>query len=154
MKDYYIGVDPGWTGGLAWVDSKGKTAECVQMPKTERDIWDWFTEIPGHVGIIEKVHAMPKQGVSSTFKFGHSYGFLRCALISTDVSFQEVTPRTWQKGLEIPPKKKTETGSQWKQRLKGFAQQLFPNVKVSLKAADSLLIAEFCRRKNEGLIND
>jgi len=154
QKDlHYVGIDSGQSGGLVWLDPNGKVNGCNKMPATERDIWERFFTLPtSTVAVIEKVHAMPKQGVSSTFKFGRGYGGLRMALIAAGISFEEVTPRTWQKGLGIPPKKKTETGTQWKNRLKAMAQQLFPQEKVTLATADALLIATYCRRKHTGTL--
>jgi hypothetical protein len=68
------------------------------------------------------------------------------------MAFDEVTARSWQKALEILPRKKAEGNSQWKNRLKGKAQQLFPNIasQITLLTTDALLIAEFCRRKHKG----
>ena len=93
---------------------------------------------------------MPKQGVSSSFKFGKGYGFLRGCLIAAGIPFEEVTPQAWQKALEIPKKSKSETKAQFKNRLKALAQQWFPDQLVTLKTADALLIATYCFRKHGG----
>ncbi len=152
----YLGIDPGQSGGIAWRrNSYGPNeAGATPMPKTEREILEVVGDyaISTRFCIIEKVHAMPQQGVSSTFKFGVGYGGLRMALIATGVPFDEVTPQAWQKGLGIPKKKKTESKTQWKNRLKAKAQQLFPSLDVTLATADALLIAEFCRRRELGLL--
>jgi hypothetical protein len=102
--------------------------------------------------VIEKVHAMPGNGVSGMFKFGMSYGGLRMALIAAGIPFEEVQPRAWQKAMGIPPRSKTESGTQWKNRLKAKAQQLYPAEKVTLAVADALLIATYCQRKQEGTL--
>ena len=156
----YIGIDPGASGGIAWIE--GTEVQAVKMPSTEHDIFDALHEIvhpvkyrgahqPTVHASIEKVHAMPKQGVSSTFKFGVNYGLLRGMLVALRVPFEEPTPQRWIKRLEIPNKKKSETPTQWKNRLKGRAQQLFPQVKITLSTSDALLIAEYTRR--EKIIN-
>jgi hypothetical protein len=82
---------------------------------------------------------MPGQGVSSSFKFGMSYGSLRMALIAHSIPFESVTPQAWQKSLHCL------SGGD-KNRTKARAQQLFPNQKVTHATADSLLIAEYIRR--------
>lgn len=154
MGIYYMGIDPGMSGGLSVIGNRFESPyiHSSAMPKTERDTSDWI----GHYfdsetfAVIEKVHAMPKQGVSSTFKFGHNYGFLRGCLVSYAIPFVEVSPKTWQKRLDIPPRKKTETKTQWKNRLKQLAQQQFPETKVTLANADSLLIALYCSREHGG----
>lgn len=155
----FIGVDPGKTGGLVCLSLTG-IVSVIQMPLSERDVWNWFFEFaycPLDFAVIERVHSMPDQGVSSTFKFGCSYGGLRMALIAAGIPFEDVTPQTWMRALSIPPKKKTESKSQWKERLRAKAQQLFPSLSLwkeprsrgkQLAVADALLIAEFCRRQN------
>lgn len=158
----YLGVDPGMSGGMAAVTADG-TGAYVSMPATERDVWEWFRQLayehahPSGLAtttfaVIEKVHAMPGNGVSGMFKFGQSYGFLRACLIAAGIPFEEVTSQRWQKALNITPRDKRggETSTQFKNRLKARAQQLFPNAKVTLATADALLLAEFCRRKCEG----
>ncbi len=155
--NYYLGIDPGQNGGLALISANGHGVECNKMPSTEKDIYSLLADcVTNTFCIIEKVHSMPGQGVASTFKFGKGYGGLRMALVACKIPFDEVTPRTWQKGLGIPPRKKeTETKTQWKNRLKARAQQLFPffpSEKITLATADALLIAEYCRRREGGLL--
>lgn len=142
----FAGIDPGQSGGLVCLNRDGRIISCAPMPDTERDIWEWFEEYSPQKALVEKVHSMPGQGVSSSFKFGMNYGLVRMALIAAGSSFDQVTPQKWIKGIGIPSKKKTESKTQWKNRLKAKAQQLFPQQKVTLKTADALLIAEYCRR--------
>jgi Holliday junction resolvasome RuvABC endonuclease subunit len=146
--DYYMGIDPGQSGGIALIRGTGKVLILETMPSTERDIWlllKSLEELP-HKVYIEKVHAMPQQGVSSTFKFGVGYGGLRMALTAAGIPFDEVTPQLWQKALGVVKRAKTESKNDHKKKLLQKAQQLFPNVKITLKTADALLLAEYCRR--------
>ena len=150
----YAGIDPGQSGGLCVIDDQGYIRLLEKMPGTERDICDMIREEMDLVikAMIEKVHAMPQQGVSSTFKFGCGYGGLRMALTAADISFDEVTPQAWQKALGVVSRNtKTESKRDHKKKLLAKAQQLFPKAKITLATADSLLIAEYCRRKFEGL---
>lgn len=153
----YIGVDPGASGGLACYSKDGITA--VGMPSTERDVWEWFSGYnldQRPVAVIEKVGGYvggTGQPGSAMFKFGASYGRLCMALCAADIPYEEVTPQNWQKGLGIPGRTRKESKGQWKNRLKAHAQKLFPQEKVTLLTADALLIAEFCRRKHEGLLS-
>lgn len=139
----YLGIDPGASGGIALVRGLGD-AEVIKMPPTETDLWDAFSELVARAkfAMIENVHAMPKQGVSSTFKFGKSYGFLRCCLIASKIPFEAVTPRKWQSTLGCLSK-----GD--KNVTKAKAQELFPSIKVIHATADALLIAEYARRVKE-----
>lgn len=134
----YIGIDPGAAGGIAAI--KGGPL-AWPMPETERDIWDlmkYFAKEPSFI-VIERVHSMPKQGVASSFKFGMSYGALRMAIVASGIPFEDVTPQKWMKALGCL------TGGD-KNVTKQRAQSLFPKLKVTHKIADSLLIAEYCRR--------
>ena len=150
MYKNFIGIDPGQSGGLANLNENN---EVVKMPATEKDIWEWFNENKyNSFAVIERVHSMPGQGVASTFKFGKGYGGLRMALIAAQIPFEEVAPRTWQKSFGISPRAKTESKTEFKNRLKAKAQQLFPMIKITLSICDALLIAEFNRRKQKNMM--
>lgn len=153
MYEAFIGIDPGQSGGLAllW----GEHSNLTPIPATEADVWMWFQDMlwrGGCIAVVERVHAFPKQGVSSTFKFGVGYGGLRMALTAAGIPFEDVAPHQWQKALGIPKRKRNETARQWKNRLKAKAQQLFPQENITLATADALLIAEYCRRKHTGIL--
>lgn len=151
--DVFLGIDPGASGGLAVLVSGA--VGVTPMPKTERDVWEWVLAVSRRgetFAVIEKVHAMPGNGVSGMFKFGMGYGGLRMALIAAGVPFEDVTPQAWQKSMGITQRGKTETKPQFKNRLKAKAQQLFPEKEVTLSTADALLIAEYARRKMTGIL--
>ena len=61
---------------------------------------------PIDVSIIEKVHAMPRQGVTSSFQFGRSFGGIETLgyLFSKRVDY--VAPAIWKKFLGLGPSKK------------------------------------------------
>lgn len=140
----YIGIDPGASGAFAVVNER---CEAVAYQKfadqTERDVWDALKAhtLGDDVGLalLEQVSAMPKQGVSSTFKFGTSYGFLRGLLTASACPYEMVLPRKWQSAIGCLSK-----GD--KNVTKAKAQQLFPAVKITHAIADALLLAEYARR--------
>jgi crossover junction endodeoxyribonuclease RuvC len=138
-----IGIDPGKSGALALVGLE--EAVAYKLDNTERDIYEKLVEFAAQAdfAFIEKVNAMPKQGVSSTFKFGQSYGFLRGILVASGIPFEYVTPAKWQRALSCL------SGGD-KNVTKGRAQELFPNLKITHAIADSLLIAEYGRRVRDG----
>lgn len=149
----YIGIDPGASGGLVAIC--GSQVEAVKMPPTENDVWAWINLRSQPFGdrsfaVIEKVHAMPGNGVSGMFKFGGSYYSLKMALTAARIPYDEATPQAWQKAMGAGCKKKGESQSQWKNRLRARAQQLFPRLAISLDVADAVLIAEYCRRFRQG----
>ena len=140
----YLGIDPGKTGGIAFIGSGEPVA--IAMPPTERDIYDAIASRDVEFAVIEKVHSMPGQGVASSFTFGANYGFLRGCLVALEIPFADPTPQKWMRALGIRTKKKSETPSQWKNHLRQQSQQLFPMIKITRATADALLIAAYCYR--------
>lgn len=140
---YFLGIDPGQSGGIAIVGELGHEPRslALAMPKTERDICDCIEELRCKYkpyAMIEKVHAMPKNGKMALFKLGYNYGLLRATLIASQIPFDEVSPATWQKKLGCLSK-----GD--KNVTKAKAQQLFPHLKITHAISDALLIAEYAR---------
>lgn len=138
----FIGVDPGGSGAIAVIHDG--VVEFIKNDSTERDLYEWLCDYGladgyGSHAVIERVHSMPKQGVSSSFKFGQSYGFLRGLLIASRIPFAEVSPVKWQTAMAC------RTGGD-KNVSKARAQQLFPNVKITHANADAILLAEYARR--------
>jgi len=138
-----LGIDPGQSGGVAQVVSPGEFLRgetfAWKMPDTERDILDLLRALEIDHAYIEAVHSMPRQGVSSSFKFGQNYGFLRGCLIALGIPFETVTPQKWQKAMGC-----LSHGD--KNVTKAKAQELFPNLKITHATADALLISEYGRR--------
>ena len=151
-NDHYLGIDPGKSGAICAIDSGGNAWVVVKTDRDYKDIWHelWYAScIKGRCfAAIENVHAMPGQGVASTFKFGESFGMLLGLLTATDVEYIKVRPTVWCKELGLK-KKKEESNTDWKNRHKQLAQDLFPDVDVTHAPADALLIAEYCRRTNK-----
>lgn len=168
MRSLYIGIDPGAKGGIASIlvtTSGTEVVKAFPMPDTEREVWHivWnlknaasptprnistfkiralIEQVQGYVG--KGANNEGKQPGSSAFKFGMSYGGLRMALVAASIPFEKVPPATWQSALEIPPRG-DKSKSQHKNVLKARAQELFPNIKVTLATADALLLAHLCR---------
>lgn len=111
-----LGVDPGQSGGLAIV-SDGKLTSGIRMPVVEmrgkkqldaRKVVDWWLEgdhLYFDVAVIEAVHAMPKQGVSSSFQFGRMFGGIEALVMSTGVPVHYVTPSVWKKAMGLSSSK-------------------------------------------------
>jgi crossover junction endodeoxyribonuclease RuvC len=134
-----IGIDPGKNGGIA-VFADG-VMQAWAMPDTEADVAEllWDFGRGKAFALLEKVHSMPKQGVKSTFTFGRGYGFLRGVLTAQRTPFDDVAPSTWQKSLSCLTKGDKNVTKQ-------KAQQLFPDLHITHKVADAILICEYCRR--------
>ena len=103
-----IAIDPGSASSAAVALIRGagqlrvwwgfkKTADIAHAIKEAFD----SSSLPGHPIrlVIERVHAMPGQGVTSMFTFGRGTGVGFGALFAhrPDCPVYEVTPQTWQK---------------------------------------------------------
>lgn len=145
-NNFFVGVDPGKTGGVTVISEDDIT--IIPIPKEEKDIANIFRDIGAKnkvCAIIEKVHAMPGQGVTSCFTFGSIYGLLKGCMHCFNIPFKEVSSKRWMKeiGLFYGPGVKK---SQRKVFGLNFAEQRFGSLdNLNIKTADSLLIAEFCK---------
>ncbi|MEK9739546.1 MAG: hypothetical protein VW438_07440, partial [Euryarchaeota archaeon] len=89
---------------------------------------------------VEKQQAMPKQGVSSTFKLGYAYGQIVTTVALTKTPYTILTPAGWKKGLRLPSDKDAA---------RRLAQQWYPKVadqftrKKDEHRAEALLIAHY-----------
>lgn len=150
----YVGIDPGQTGGLARVLHNGDLDDVVPMPSVSGEVsgWQigeiiqsWRSDSPDRVVVvIEEVHAMPKQGVSSTFKFGKSYGIAIGAAQALGAPIHFVRPQEWKKTFTLVGKHKDASRSK--------ATELWPRKsehwtrKMDNGLTDAALIAEHARR--------
>jgi hypothetical protein len=150
----YIGIDPGQSGGLAFItDGLGRGAVVEKMPKTERDVIDLLERwnVEGRTfAVLEHVWSIPGQG--GAFAFGVNVGTLRTALTAARIPFDQAIPRRWQSALGVAYDKGA-TDTEKKNITKRRAQQLFPALDVTHAIADALLIAEYCRRARRGLLS-
>lgn len=147
-----LGIDPGQSGGVAWLDTESPIAGCCPMPETEADLVDHIEGLMQQLAVpyvapatnlrmtafVESVHSMPKQGVASSFKFGVNYGMIRGVLAALGIRREFVSPQKWQKAMGCMTRGDKNVS-------KRRAQELFPQLKVTHAVADALLIAEFGR---------
>ncbi|WP_292532290.1 hypothetical protein [Methylocystis sp.] len=108
-----LGVDPGLSGAVAFyfVDAPHLVA-AEDMPTVDGaiDVATLASRIrqmqPG-LAVIERVAAMPKQGVASTFKFGAAYGALLGVVGALSIPSILVTPPKWKKHFALNSDKET-----------------------------------------------
>lgn len=145
MCKLYIGIDPGKSGAIAFLNQ-----ECgpwtVALKNTDKDLTEAMEEISEHklrglrpFALLEKVHSSPQMGVKSAFSFGQSFGKCEMLLTAYQIPFEYVSPAKWQGDMKCRTK-----GD--KNVTKAAAQRLFPKIKVTHAIADALLIAEYARR--------
>jgi Holliday junction resolvasome RuvABC endonuclease subunit len=141
----WIGIDPGASGAIAIIHESGRV-NWIKNDSTEHELAAWVRDVAEGFdcfAIIEQVNAMPKQGVSSTFKFGKSFGFLIGILTALQVPYESYRPQVWQKHMRCLTKGDKNVS-------KAAAQRLWPSTKITHANADALLIAEFCRQIRNG----
>jgi len=156
----YLGIDPGQKGGVAYICSKTRQSYVVPMP----DIFEFNFLIDSwniQHGIVhcflEKAQAMPKQGVTSMFSYGQHFGQLQGVLVSHSIPFTLVKPQEWQKEMFKGSAEKTAgVKKDPKERALEIVRRMFPKEKflATMRCKkphdgmiDSILLAEFCRRK-------
>ena len=172
MEFMYLGIDPGVNGGLGLL--YGNSAEGYPMPDTAEKLWSIVKDVTSNIvtrAVIERVGGYvrgyddeARARGSRMFIFGQNYGQLLMALEASGIHYEIVQPAVWQRGVGVsritnhkPDGRATkwrglwqESRSKFKSRLKARAQELFPDVKITLNTADALLIAWYARKCCEG----
>ena len=104
----YIGIDPGKKGGIAVLNGEDTP---VAYPYSEEVLIDvlkaTLCKTSKITAAVEKVGAMPGQGVTSMFMFGTGYGFIQGALSALSIPYQLVPPKKWKSEYSITADKKT-----------------------------------------------
>ena len=146
----FVGIDPGKSGAMAIIGT-GQNPFIRVVPYGDRD----YAEVLRYHGeydtfggcVVERVNAMPGQGVTSMFSFGENYGFIQGLLTAFNVPYELVRPAKWKKEFGVTSDKNTSIS---------VAKRLFPNAslfrtercrKEDDGIAEALLIAEYARRK-------
>ncbi len=146
-----IGIDPGFSGAIAYVDKYGNV-DVIDMPiikgkKNELDggaIRSFLHRYNYDMAFIEKAQSMPGQGISSTGRYMEGYGRIRGICEGMKIPYTLVHPRTWKRIMMADmPKDKGQSIVRVK--------QLFPEIDLPRKKdhgkADAILIAEYGRRQ-------
>ena len=147
-----IAIDPGLSGAIGFL-LDGAFLAVEDMPTVVKGVGSVKYEVSpaglktlikehlsdhGVVAVIEKVGAMPGQGVSSVFSLGDSYGSARTACASTGCELHQVSPVTWKKYFKLSPDKELS---------RALAIRLFPAAPLHLKKhdgrAEALLLARW-----------
>ncbi len=152
----YLGIDPGLNGGFCFIKEDG-TIDLYPMPligPKDYDIPEITRILQSYINVVavlEKQHAMPGQGLSSTLKTGLGFGMLQASLSAARIPYDIVPAVKWQKNLFVglPSKQDTKISSAV------IASRLFPGISFrrtdrSRKPHDGLTdaacIAEYCKR--------
>ena len=151
MKTLFIGIDPGKSGGIAYINTESGIR--YTEPYSDKALIDicrdesWRGNTEHIMCCLEKVGARPGQGVVSMFSFGQSVGYIKGVLESFRIPYQEITPQKWKKEFGLNSDKAVSAE---------VCRKLFPDVSLLATArckkphdgmAEALLMAEYARRK-------
>jgi crossover junction endodeoxyribonuclease RuvC len=145
-----VGIDPGASGALALIVD-GELTDVIDVPAIDKRInvpvvTDWFREWQRSIGpihrvIIENVHAMPKQGVTSSFNFGRALGAIEAVPQSLGLVTSYATPAVWKRSMGLIGKDKAAS--------RQLATDIFPSWAAMFKRvkddgrAEACLLAKF-----------
>lgn len=145
---FTIGVDPGLTGALAVIDADGVIVTVADLPVIRDRSLSWIDggelqsillgALRGRQGraVVERVSAMPRQGVASSFAFGVGFGSILGVLQAMQISIEFVTPTVWKRCLGLSSDKRASLHK---------ARLLFPAADLRLSKhdgrAEALLLA-------------
>ena len=150
---YIMGIDPGFSGALAVLDSDLKIEFVMDMPiikvgkKRELDearlsvIFKMWRSKSINVA-LEKSQTMPNQGIVSSGRYMASYGFLRGLCVGNGIPYHLIQPQTWKKAM-MPDMGKEKGASIQK------GAQLYPELSLTRVKdhgiADAILIARYLK---------
>lgn len=148
-----IGIDPGLTGGIAFVSDYGYSVHDLPVIRDKSLSWIDGGELQSIIlreryaakhfqCFVERVGYMPGNAGPSGFNFGCSFGSVLSIIQSLQISLQLVTPVTWKKALGLGKEKAAAIDK---------ARLLFPLANLSMRKhdgrAEALLIAHYARTK-------
>ena len=152
-----IGIDPGISGSICFFQD-GKILDVIEMPtmtegkKNKKQVngSQVYNEILKKIGkierhnvrvVIEKVSAMPGQGVTSMFNFGQSFGILKGICSAMQLPLYYVRPAKWKKYFGLINSEKDASRTRAIEMFPNFSSQL--SKKKDANKADAILIASF-----------
>lgn len=169
----YLGIDVGSKGFITLnTGSEFKfysiaDNDIYQLSDIFRDIKN---EYPNVVCVMELIHAIFGSSAKATFAFGEINGILKGLLMANKIPYHLVPPKTWQKEIwdnkdlvvsyktiTVKGKDVSKKDINTKQTSINAAKRIFPNIDLRKtercknsddNKVDSLLIAEYGRRKN------
>lgn len=126
------GIDPGLEGGITFLEydaakSREIHVESISMPTLDlgkkrvldaRQISLVLASRKIDRLRIEKVGAMPGQGVTSMFSFGYGAGLIEGVVACLGISYSLIIPQTWMKSVlsGLPKGEGTKSSILWCQR--------------------------------------
>ena len=154
---FIIGIDPGINGAIC-LFKDGKIVDVFEMPKmavgkknkSQVNASQIFNEIQKAIegedktkviAVIERVSAMPGQGVTSMFNFGQSFGVLKGIFSAMQIPMDFISPVKWKKHYNLINTQKDSSRTKAIEFFPYISSQL--SRKKDANKADAILIASF-----------
>ncbi len=150
MTKVIIGVDPGISGGIAFLTERGEPLLVAELPIIRDGSLAWvdggrlqsllIDTLQGMQAraLIERVSAMPKQGVSSSFNFGVGFGSLLSIFQARHIAIELISPAKWKHAMGLTSAKQLSLDK---------ARLLYPTVELPRAKdegrAEALLLAHY-----------
>lgn len=150
-----IGIDPGLSGALGVITDSGEFVGVADLPVIRDRNLAWIDggllrsmildfSGPKRV-VVERVSAMPKQGVSSSFQFGVGFGSILGVVQSLGLPIEFVRPADWKRALGLSSDKHASLHK---------ARLWYPSADLTLAKhdgrAEALLVATWSIRHQHG----
>lgn len=145
-----LGVDPGLSGALALINDSGEVELLADLPIIADRSLKWIDgaalqsmlldAIRGRQcrAVVERVSAMPKQGIASAFCFGVGLGSILATLQTLQLPIELVHASQWKRALGLGSDKRASLDK---------ARLLFPSADLHLAKhdgrAEALLLAHW-----------
>jgi hypothetical protein len=144
----FLGIDPGKTGAAAIIHAEGHDlTDWTDVSTAAEKLTEWKFQYSIEAAALERVGAMPKQGVTSTFNFGVNFGSWQGLLSALGISYFMPRPQEWKKGLIHKG-----DGQDPKAASLAVARRLFPTADLGRKKdhgrAEALLLALWVKGKS------
>jgi crossover junction endodeoxyribonuclease RuvC len=144
MTSRILGIDPGAISG-AWAIIGADSILVGDLPVVDRNVsaatfFDLLKELKPDRAIVERVSAMPGNGIASSWQFAVSVGIIHACLSCAEIPLHLVTPSTWKKHFNL---------SKDKEQSRALAMRLYPSAAAFLSRkkdagrAEALLIARY-----------
>jgi len=141
----FIAIDPGVNGGVCWHHA-GKTT-ATRMPPTDFDVCSLLADLSKKAPVVILYIELPPLFAgknipgSAIGKLMLNYGVCYGAAVALGMKIHPVRPQAWQKAHPVGTKGE-QTTTQWKNKLKAKASEIYPGNGVTLATADALLILD------------
>jgi crossover junction endodeoxyribonuclease RuvC len=146
-----VAIDPGAKGAIAFLTDAGELLSVHDMPSYEVRVGKAnrtrlavaeLSALIAHqmpsAAFVEKVGAMPGQGVSSCFSFGYAAGAVEGVLSALGAAVTFVTPQSWKKAMQCAGDDKGKSRQRAAQLFPSHASQ-FSRVKDDGRAEAALI---------------